>query len=462
MTTRPTEHQHGGKRHDNGSNIRKLHPTQSSFEGCGMAVTVLSRSVVSQRSRRVMPAILKVWETDLAGSGLSDSTIVKRYLEPLKHFAKHSGCDLRNVTPEQVVPYARAMERRNLTTWTRLLRIQALQRFFLWRDRPSGRVVPNLHHLLAAQKTDRLSILPPILLDWVTDLQGENRSRNTCLAYTYDMMRFVGFLRRNLKSATRSDLVRYVRDLTRAGVPQSTRGRKITVLRVFYAWLARQQGRPKSIGDILKPPKRPKTLHHWWQPDQVTQFRTAFSDGDPVTSRDRALCELMLMGLRVSEATALDVEDVIDLDYPDKAGIRVTRKGPKVQFIPLSDDARPALQRWLEIRPDMPTPAIFFRVPFQPSRNSDHLTYQSAEKIFKHYAMMAGIPIPFGIACHLLRHTAAQRLANLEVPAQNIQALLGHEDLKTTSIYFRVADTNLRRTVQKLNYSMTEKEGTTP
>ena len=127
------------------------------------------------------------------------------------------------------------------------------------------------------------------------------------------------------------------------------------------------------------------------------------------------------------------------------------RKGPKEQFIPLSTDARTALQRWLDLRPDMPTPAVFFRIPFQPSR-SERLNYQSAEKLFKHYANLAGLPLKYGQSFHLLRHTAAQRLANLGVPLQDIMTLLGHADPKTTMVYIRVADANLRRTVQRLNY----------
>jgi len=46
------------------------------------------------------------------------------------------------------------------------------------------------------------------------------------------------------------------------------------------------------------------------------------------------------------------------------------------------------------MRRDMPTPAVFFRVPFQPSR--DRLHYLSVEKIFKRYAGLAGVPLKYG------------------------------------------------------------------
>ena len=105
--------------------------------------------------------------------------------------------------------------------------------------------------------------------------------------------------------------------------------------------------------------------------------------------------------------------------FPDRAGIRVRRKGAKEQVIPLNDDARTALERWLEMRPDMPTPAVFFRVPFQPF--PDRLDYVSVEKILKRYAGLAGVPLKYGQLFQVLLPTVAQHLANLGVPLRNIR-----------------------------------------
>ena len=66
----------------------------------------------------------------------------------------------------------------------------------------------------------------------------------------------------------------------------------------------------------------------------------------------------------------------------------------------------------------MPTPAVFFRVPFQPSR--DRLHYLSVEEIFKRYAGLAGVPLKYGLF-QVLLPTVAQHLANLGVPLRDIR-----------------------------------------
>ena len=72
------------------------------------------------------------------------------------------------------------------------------------------------------------------------------------------------------------------------------------------------------------------------------------------------------------------MDDLKALDDPKKAAILVHRKPRgREQIIPLSEDARTALSDWMRARPAEPTPAVFFRLPFQPGRSSDRLVYVS-------------------------------------------------------------------------------------
>ncbi len=68
------------------------------------------------------------------------------------------------------------------------------------------------------------------------------------------------------------------------------------------------------------------------------------------------------MGLRVGEVVALDVGDLIGL-RSKSATILVHRKGQKQQVLPLTRDARTALRRWVRVRPDVPSPALFLPAP---------------------------------------------------------------------------------------------------
>ncbi|HLJ60984.1 MAG TPA: tyrosine-type recombinase/integrase [bacterium] len=290
----------------------------------------------------------------------------------------------------------------------------------------------------------------PLLLEWWTDLEGDNRAVNTRLAYVRDVQHFAEYIENRLDEATSEDLVRFGRRMTEAGLSVATRARRITALRRFYEWLRRRQRRPFSVAQDFRPPRRLRRVHRWWTEDQVARFRAAFEGDEPRVLRDRAMAELGLMGLRVSEVIRLDIERVIRLSDSEHAAIVVWRKGSKEQVLPLTADTRAALLRWLAVRPAVPTTAMFFRIPFQ--RRRARLHYASVERIFKQYAARAGVPIPEGIAFHHLRHTAGQQMANVGLGIEEAQRLLGHESPVTTQVYYEVTDARLRRAVQRLRY----------
>jgi integrase/recombinase XerD len=297
----------------------------------------------------------------------------------------------------------------------------------------------------------------PLLLEWWTDLEGAGRSLNTRLAYVRDVGDFAAYVDGNLESARPDDLLRFTRRMTEAGLAVASRARRITALRQFYEWLRRRRQRPFSVALDLALPRRGKRVHRWWTEDQVARFRGAFDGDHPRVLRDRAMAELGLMGLRVSEVIRLDIERVIALHDAERAAIVVWRKGGKEQVLPLTADARTALARWVAARPTVPTIALFFRMPFQPRRARLH--YASVEKIFKHYAARARVPIPDGIAFHHLRHTAGQQMANVGLGIEEAQRLLGHESPTTTQVYYEVTDARLRRAVRRLHYGASSGKG---
>jgi integrase/recombinase XerD len=290
----------------------------------------------------------------------------------------------------------------------------------------------------------------PLLLEWWTDLEAAGRLLNTRVAYVRDVADFAAYIDGNLERAQPDDLLRFTRRMTEAGLSVASRARRVTALRQFYEWLRRRQQRAFSVALDLRPPRRAKRLHRWWTEEQVARFRAAFEGDAPRVLRDRAMAELGLMGLRVSEVIRLDIERLIALADPDRAAIVVWRKGAKEQVLPLTADARDALARWIAARPTVATTALFFRLPFQPRRPRLH--YASVEKIFKRYATRARVPVPAGIAFHHLRHTAGQQMANVGLGIEEAQRLLGHESPVTTQVYYEVTDARLREAARRLRY----------
>ena len=138
-------------------------------------------------------------------------------------------------------------------------------------------------------------------------------------------------------------------------------------------------------------------------------------------------------GLRVSElvglpATALNLRQGV---------LRVMGKGSKERLVPLGEESRHWLQRWLvEARSALLKPlrdpskavALFVDAKGQP------LSRQAFWALVKRCAAVAGID-PERISPHGLRHSFATHLLNHGADLRALQMLLGHSSLSTTQIY---------------------------
>lgn len=176
------------------------------------------------------------------------------------------------------------------------------------------------------------------------------------------------------------------------------------------------------------------------------------SDPQVVVLRDRAIAELVLMGLRVSEVTGVTLGDLLDLESPARASVLVHRKGGKEQVLPLTRDARIAVRRWVRARPEVPTSVLFIRLPFQPGRPA-RLHYQSVGCcLIKAYAKRAGLTLPPRKASHHLRHTAGQNMARLGMGIEEAQAFLGHSSPTVTQVYYEVSPERLQRVARRFKY----------
>ena len=309
---------------------------------------------------------------------------------------------------------------------------------------PSGlRIPPRL-------RKPWVSTVPPIVLEWFEDLRAERYAKNTAVSYAFDLRDLAGFLTVPLEQATAADLKAYRRSLVVRKLSVATCARRITAIRVFYDWVRRRDGLTASIAHDLRPPKIPERVHHFWTKGEVVRFRRVFTGDDPTTLRDRAIMELGLMGLRVSEVTGLDLGRIRELDVLARAGLIVRRKGGGEQYLPLTREARQALRDWLRVRPPAESSTVFFRLPYQPRRPRLH--YASVDKIFKRYATAAGVKIPKGIAFHLLRHTAGQRMSDIGLGIEEAQRVLGHRSSRTTQVYYEVSDKRLRKSIRRLRY----------
>jgi site-specific recombinase XerD len=167
--------------------------------------------------------------------------------------------------------------------------------------------------------------------------------------------------------------------------------------------------------------------------------------------RDRAILEtLFSTGLRVSELTGLDVENV-NLETGE---FSVVGKGRKVRIVYLSPTAREWIRRYLATRKDDFNP-LFLRYSGKSMEKDDlngqslRLTPRSVQRLVKKYTLRSGIAVD--ATPHTLRHTFATGLLREGADLRSVQELLGHSNVATTQIYTHVTNRQLKDVHKKFH-----------
>jgi integrase/recombinase XerD len=268
-------------------------------------------------------------------------------------------------------------------------------------------------------------------------------ARNTVAAYAADLADFGAHARvRGMAPAEAGpELVQsYLRNLTSAGLAARTAARRLSALRQFFRFLAREGVRADDPTELTESPRLPASL-----PKALTEAEVAsLVEGAARLPGKRgplavALVELLYgSGLRVSELVGLHASAL----RADAPMIAVLGKGDKERLVPISLRARDAA---LAARG---TPAKPSRWLF-PSRGAGgHLTRQAVGAVLKDTAIAAGLD-PERVSPHVLRHSFATHLLARGADLRSLQLLLGHADIATTQIYTKVLDERLRLVVEE-------------
>ena len=121
-----------------------------------------------------------------------------------------------------------------------------------------------------------------------------------------------------------------------------------------------------------------------------------------------------------------------DIDY-DNREVTVLGKGNKQRKVFLSYRCIAALQSYQSKRLDK-DPALFVSTPSNrfPHRDSQRLLASGVEVMIRMTGKRAGIDKAHP---HRIRRTAATFALRRGMPIEQVSKMLGHEDLKTTTIY---------------------------
>lgn len=298
-----------------------------------------------------------------------------------------------------------------------------------------------------------------LIEDFLITLMANDCSPQTVRSYAFDLLRWWRFLAvagNRWDTARRED----VRDLVLwMRHPQTPDGRRayrpasinhaLSVLSVFYEHQARQ-----GKGPVMNPVPAPaagvrRYAHHDpldpYRPQQRAPYRQRVVDGPPralsenvvnkvfdalTSTRDRALVAMYLAtGARASELLGMRGRDV---DWGNQS-IAVVSKGSRAyQWVPTSPDSLNWLRLYLNEMHSMSAENALWwtlRRPYRP------LQYSALRAVLERANKALGTRITL----HDFRHTCATRLANdPSIPLTDVQAVLRHKHLTTTSRYIHI------------------------
>jgi len=283
------------------------------------------------------------------------------------------------------------------------------------------------------------------LSDFLRHLGVEkNASAHTVKSYREDLQQAIEYFTTQLGSQPRLErittrMVRaYLAWLAEQSYARTTIARRLAALRSFFRYHCRHGRLQENPTDSLKGPRQERKLPHFLTEADLQLLLEAPLREGILGLRDRAILEtLYSAGLRVSELTGLNLEDV-NLD----AGLATIRgKGKRERLALLGRPALRAMQAWLEVRASVleatgrATPAVFI------NRRGGRLNVRSVGRLVHKYLMQAGLDPR--TSPHTLRHSFATHLLDRGADIRSVQELLGHRNLTTTQVYTHLTTTRL-------------------
>ncbi len=267
-------------------------------------------------------------------------------------------------------------------------------------------------------------------------------AHNTLLAYERDLndfARFAATRAQGVAEADRDTLGAYLAYIQAAGLSARSAARRLSCLRQFHRFLARQGVRADDPTDLLDAPKLPRPLPKLLSEAEVTSLLDAAAT---LPSRRGLLAAAALeilysTGLRISELLALPRASLATTG--DILFIR--GKGGRERIVPLSQEARTAAAAFIA---DAAASSRWLFPGRDPARP---LTRQGFDRILREVCLAAGID-PACVSPHVLRHAFASHMLAHGADLRSLQLLLGHADIATTQIYTHVLAERLQKLVE--------------
>ena len=266
-------------------------------------------------------------------------------------------------------------------------------------------------------KPKREYTLPEGYLELLERKRYSPSTIKTYRAYFSDFMEY--HKGRNIDRLKVADINKYILYLVNEKkISVSQQNMRINAIKFYYEQV--KGGQRQYYGGITRA-KEYKSLPEVLSRNEVARILACLSN-----RKHRCMISLIYSaGLRRSELLNLTPKDIIS----ERMLVRIMGKGRKCRYSLLSEKLLKDLREYFkEYRPQ--------KWLFEGETPGEQYSASALVKILKEAASRAGIK--HRVHVHMLRHSFATHLLEQGTDLRTIQELLGHNDIKTTSIYLHV------------------------
>jgi site-specific recombinase XerD len=278
------------------------------------------------------------------------------------------------------------------------------------------------------------------LTQYKKDLQIKGYSEKTIRTYMY----IIGYYLKHYKSTLDDNSCQQIKDYLYhlqqvKKVSQPLMNQSYSALKFFYSTTLRQDW------EIMKIPymKRSKKLPEILSREDIKRLL----DSTYNLKHKTMLTVIYSAGLRVSEASNLKV---VDIDSKAKTIKVCCGKGNKDRFTLLSDTTLTLLRQYYAIY----RPQVWL---FEGQIKTKPIGVWSLQRAFVKAVRDANIKKHVSI--HSLRHSFATHLLEQGTDIHVVQRLLGHSNIKTTTIYLHLRTESLMKVVSPLDFPVNANKG---
>ena len=271
-------------------------------------------------------------------------------------------------------------------------------------------------------------------------------SKNTIANYTLDIEKLCFYLEQNALTIspikiTEETIQQFIYAISKE-VNARSQARIISGLKSFFSYLIFEDYRTDSPMELIEAPRLGRKLPDTLSVQDIDNLIAAIDLSKLEGERNRAILETLYgCGLRVSELVSLKISDL----FFDEGFIKITGKGDKQRFVPISE----VTQKYILLYKDIIRSHLQIQKGHEDTlflnRRGKQLTRAMIFTIIKDLAV--AINLNKVISPHTLRHSFATHLLENGADLRSIQLLLGHESITTTEIYVHLDRKHLTQIV---------------